>query len=764
MKMYKSDTTSNSQITTQPRLQSHHSMKGIHQYNFQAILKPLQTKWGHMLSATSNQLSFSSNWGGESLFVPEFLQLLARSFKTHKFSSENQGTYTIHCGFRMDDHSFNIFSNKIIPHLKAISKLELIFDHAQNITSKGLFIFGKQIRIHLKNLKHLKITLKCNSQITNHTVELFGLLISKRLTKLEVFSLSFHQFSQVSPQCSRPFSLELEKHLRKLKSSSFQFFGPNFSPRLFHDPFPIAPRCRYDKNLTDFQFWAPGSYSEELISDLLSYLFKNPQIMLRFHACQPEQNGGNVKLIKIFSKDKKKEGSFVLDGFGLANQWGPEAFMRALKNHSGYRSAKVQRVSIEKTEENQATIQVDYSKAYDNKAQRLCLHFKGFNSLSKKFFEALNDMVTMKMKVNDLKELKINLKGFREIGGEDFNTFGKSTIPALSSLEKLSLGLEKCGVTGTRFQTLMNSIGTSLKKLESLDLNFRDLLVFFSDKDLANFTNSLQGISQLKNLRLNLGNLKITDQGIEFLAKNIGQNMTSLDHLCIICDKCPVTDKSLTALKILIEQLKTNNLRELSLSFEGCSNLTENSIREFHQSLTNNDQEIILSGGWFEESRKMLIENEAKGEKSLFEIQSGTFTNDQMTKILDNLIKNEIDLEKSEKLPFFCVTSEEVKAHLQKTKELNYSCQSFEKKDVYLFAKNVLANLKNIEKLSLNFEKSQVTEELMEILLSEIGSNHPKTLKSFNLTLADCEGVPQSFRDAWRQRLQAKSISQVNIN
>jgi len=208
---------------------------------------------------------------------------------------------------------------------------------------------------------------------------------------------------------------------------------------------------------------------------------------------------------------------------------------------------------------------------------------------------------------------------------------------------------------------------------------------------------------------------------------------------------------------------------------------------------------LNLTGRWLEEEiSKINVENQ---EKTLFELQDGKFTTEQFGKVMDNLLRNKLDLDKFEKLPFFCVSSGEIKTYLEQTKELLYTCRGSEipeqlsAQDFDFLARNLLAHLKSIEKLdlgfpesklvdngealkrfvqeifkvkfdikelALDFKNSQTTEGIMEELLSEI-ENHSHGLESLRINLVGCQGITSKFQKTWIERLHSKSISKVNI-
>jgi len=809
MKMYKSESDISSQI--QPKSRSSTSMKGIKQCNFEAILKYLQ-KEGSLINSycngTSNLINFHTN-AIPTEAIKESLIHLEKGFRAFKFSSSNKGIYRIHFARIFDDNILNLFSNKIIQHLKFISKLDLSFEACDYLSNKSLMILGLQIRKHLKHLKYLKIHFKYNQQITTFCVKEFGSLLSKRLTKLEVFNLSFNSFGLLHSECSSSINLGLEKNLRNLKSSDFQFLENFNVRRLYGDHFLTESKPRYTKNLTDFQVWTPNTFSEEIAGTILKYLFKNPETVLNFQACGPEK-GRYLQIIRKYRKDwKKEEGPPVLNCFAKAGEWGPEHFMRALGVNSEYETVRVHRIVIQNTiqserplskaEQNQITIHLDYTRNNlfgnsERAAQRIFLNFKEFASLTKGFFQAFQVMIASQSR--NLKELVINLKGFREIGGgEDFGNFGRNCIPNLHNLEKLSLSWENCGVTGSKYEMVMTNLTSKLMKLESLDLSFKELLVLFGDKDLASFTKSIQNLAKLKSLKLNLAKLKLSDKGIESLLKNIGNN-TSLEELCLVGDKCRVSDKCLEILgEFIFKQLC---LKKLDVSFQGCG-LTEKAIKEFIEKVSQNCKQLNLTGRWLEEEiSKINVENQ---EKTLFELQDGKFTTEQFGKAMDNMLRNNLDLDKFEKLPFFCISSEEIKTYLEQTKELSYTCRGSEipeqlsAQDFDFLARNLLAHLKSIEKLelgfpesklvdnaealrrfvhdifkvksdikelALDFKNSQITEGIMEELLCEVG-NHQSRLESLKINLAGCQGITSKFQKTWIERLHSKSISKVNI-
>jgi len=759
-------------------------------------------------NGNSNLINFNTN--SVSLEpMKHQLRSLEQAFRAFKFSSSNQGIYRIHFSQSFDDDILNLFSNKIIQHLKSILKLELTFEACAYLSNKSLIILGLQIRRHLKHLKHLKIHFKNNYQITTCCVKQFGSLLSKRLTKLEVFNLSFTSFGLLHSECCISINLGLEKNLRNLKSLYFQFLEGFNVRRLHGDLFPTYRKPRYTKNLTDFQVWAPGTFSEEVAGTMLKYLFNNPETVLNFQTCGTEK-ARSLQIIRTYQKDRKRdENPPVLNGFAKPGEWGPEHFMRALGTHSDYRTVKVQRIIIQNTvqsekalskaEQNQITIHLDYTRNHmfgssKEKVQRMTLNFKEFASLTKGFFQAFQVMV-VPQNLN-LKEIVVNVKGFREIGGgEDFGNFGRNGFLNLHNLEKFSLSLENCGVTGSKYETLMTNLVSKLTKLESLDLNFKELLVLFGDKDLAAFTRYFQDMTRIKSLKLNLGNLKISDKGIESLVKNIGNNR-SLKELCIIGDKCRVTDKCLDIVEEFV--VKQLNLKKLEVSFRGCG-LTEKAIRGFIERIHQNCQQLSLTGGWLEEEiSKIAIE---KQEKTLFELQDGKFTTEQFGKVMDNLLRNKLELDKFDKLPFFCVSSGEIKTYLEGVKELSYICRGFEipeqlrVDDFEFLTRNLLAHLKSVEKLELgfyesklvvdgealrrfvqeifkiksrvkelvlDFRNSQTTEGIMEKILSEI-ENHSSELESFELNLVGCQGITDRFQKTWIERLKSKSISKVNI-
>lgn len=807
--MYKSESDISSQIQLKSR--SSASVKGIKQCNFEAILKYLQ-KEGSLIDSycngTSNLIDFHTN-AISTEAIKESLILLEKGFRIFNFSSSNKGIYRIHFARIFDDNILNLFSNKIIQHLKFISKLDLSFEACDYLSNKSLMILGLQIRKHLKHLKYLKIHFKYNQQITTFCVKEFGSLLSKRLTKLEVFNLSFNSFRLLHSECSSSINLGLEKNLRNLKSSDFQFLENFNIRRLDGDHFLTYRKPRYAKKLTDFQVWTPNTFSEEIAGTILKYLFRNPKTVLNFQGCGPEK-GRYLQIIRKYRKDgKKEEGPPVLNCFAKPGEWGPEHFMRALGVNPEYGTVRVHRIVIQNTiqsdrplskaEQNQITIHLDYTRNNmfgnsEETGQRISLNFKEFASLTKGFFQALQVMIASQSR--NFKELVISLKGFREIGGgEDFGNFGRNCIPTLHNLEKFSLSLENCGVTGSKYEMVMTNLASKLTKLESLDLSFKELLVLFGDKDLASFTKSFQDLTKLRSLKLNLANLKISDKGIESLLKNI-ENNTFLEELCIIGDKCRVTDKCLEILGEFV--VKQFSLRKLDISFEGCG-LTEKLIKEFIEKVNQNCKQLNLTGRWLEEEiSKINVENQ---EKTLFELQDGKFTTEQFGKVMDNLLRNKLDLDKFEKLPFFCVSSGEIKTYLEQTKELLYTCRGSEipeqlsAQDFDFLARNLLAHLKSIEKLdlgfpesklvdngealkrfvqeifkvkfdikelALDFKNSQTTEGIMEELLSEI-ENHSHGLESLRINLVGCQGITSKFQKTWIERLHSKSISKVNI-
>lgn len=195
----------------------------------------------------------------------------------------------------------------------------------------------------------------------------------------------------------------------------------------------------------------------------------------------------------------------------------------------------------------------------------------------------------------------------------------QNTLSPMASLENLGLSLMHCGkLRSQAFEEFCKFLG-DFTELKELDLTFWGL-VQVGPSSLLSLTETFSALDKLRVLKLSFGEWKgLTDEGIDKL-RGI-QNLSQLEHLELNLGRTSVTNKGLKVISELVGEntqisfLKLNlssclrisdlgfnelnqglqklkNLKCLSLNFDNCSDISDNSLVNLCSILLKNAKKI----------------------------------------------------------------------------------------------------------------------------------------------------------------------------